>query len=160
MDVQLIMFRDDGSKRVFNLESGTTTIGRKDECKIRIPVASVSRRHAEIIVEDDSVAVRDLGASNGTFRNNERVIDKEEVSAGDQIMIGPVVFTVRINGVPPDDKLVEIRSKAHGGGAPGGARVATSTNVVTSEEETDPISALEAYASSADQTAIDPEIDE
>lgn len=160
MDVQLIMFRDDGTKRVFTLESGTTLIGRKEECTIRIPVASVSRRHAEMIVGADSVAVKDLGASNGTFRNNERVINSEKVNAGDLITIGPVVFTVRINGVPPDDKLVEIRSKAHDDRPPGAARVATSTNVVTSEEGADPISALEAYASSADQTAIDPEMDE
>ncbi len=160
MDVQLIMFRDDGAKRVFTLNSGTTVIGRKEECTIRIPVASVSRRHAEMIVSADDVAVKDLGASNGTFRNNERVINSEQVSAGDQITIGPVVFTVRIDGVPADDKLVEIRSRAHDDGPPAAARIATSSHVVTSGDDGDPISALEAYASSADQTAIDPEMDE
>ena len=78
---------------------------------------------------------------------------------GDQIVVGPVVFTVQIDGDPSDDELLEIRSKVSAGKSTkkAGASVSTSANVAASSEEVDPISALEALASSADQTAITPE---
>lgn len=162
-DVKLIMFREDGSRREFDLVPGATTIGRKDDCTIRIPLAMVSRRHAEVVLDGDDVLLRDLGASNGTFLNNRKVTE-EGLEPGDQIVIGPVVFTVQIDGDPPSDEIIKIRSKVAAAksavsGASGG-RVGTSKNVSMSDDEMDPISALEALASSADQTSINPEDDE
>lgn len=160
-DVKLIMFREDGSRREFVLARGANTIGRKDDCAIRIPLATVSRRHAEIIVGDGDPIVRDLGAANGTFLNNRRVTE-EDLEAGDQLVIGPVVFTVQVNGKPTNEEIIRIRSKVSQGQAKGAgaARVGTSKHVIMSDEEVDPISALEALASSADQTAIHPEEDD
>ena len=161
MDIKLIMFREDGSRRDFPLVEGTTIIGRKDDCGIRIPLAVVSRRHAEIDVDDDGAVLKDLGGANGTYLNNRKLTDEEDLEAGDQILIGPVVFTVQIDGEPADDELIQIRSKAPAGqaAAQGGSNVGTSKHVYMSDDEIDPISALEALASSADQTAIDPEED-
>lgn len=156
MKAKLIMFRQDGSKREFPLPAGSTTVGRKDDCSIRIPLATVSRRHCEIFVEDDGLTLKDLGAANGTFLNN-RKITEEELEAGDQIVIGPVVFTVQVNGEPSDDEIIKVRSKVAKPAGKGAARVGTSRNVNISTDESDPISALEALASSADQTAIHPE---
>ena len=161
MDVKLIMFREDGTRRAFPLARGTTTIGRKTDCHIRIPLAEVSRHHAEIVVEEDGVLLKDLGAANGTFLNNRRVTE-EDVEPGDQILIGPVVFTVQINGEPADGDIVEVRTKlsARQKTEKSAAGVGTSQHVYMSDEEVDPIAALEALASSADQTAINPEDDE
>ena len=161
MDVKLIMFRQDGTRREIPIPEGVTTIGRKEDCDIRIPLAAVSRRHAEIGLNEDGPVLRDLGAANGTFLNHHR-IEEEDLEPGDQIMIGPVVLTVQIDGDPPDEEIVQIRSKA-GAKQTAGARgpsVDTSKHVYASDEDVDPISALEALASSADQTAIDPEDDE
>ncbi len=157
MEVQLIMFREDGTKRALPLAAGVNTIGRKDDCSIRIPLATISRRHAEIVVDDGIVTIRDLGAANGTFVNNHRV-EKKELKPGDQILVGPVVFTVQIDGSPGDEELVQIRSKVTAAQQAGRVpEIATSQHVLTGDEEIDPISALEALASSADQTAIHPE---
>jgi len=161
MDMKLVMFREDGSKRVFNIGPGTTTIGRKDDCEIRIPLAVVSRRHAQIVLEEENAVVKNLAAANGTYLNSQK-IDEEDLEPGDQIMIGPVVFTVQLDGEPADDEIIEVRSRASAGqgGVQASDSVTTSTNIATSDDETDPISALEALASSADQTAITPEEDE
>ena len=161
MDVKLIMFREDGTRREFSIPIGVTTIGRKDDCNIRIPLAVVSRRHAEIVVADEGAVLKDLGAANGTFLNNHRVTE-EDLEPGDQLMIGPVVFTVQIDGEPGNDEIIEVRTKVSARQPAGksGAHVGTSTHVYTADEEIDPISALEALASSADQTAIDPEDDD
>lgn len=161
MAIKLIMFREDGQRREFELALGSTTIGRKTDCVIRIPLPEVSRRHAEVVVDDDGLVLRDLGAANGTFLNNRRVTE-EDLEPGDQITIGPVVFTVQVDGDPADDEIVEIRSKLAAGKltAQGTAKVGTSKHVQMSDEDIDPIAALEALASSADQTAINPEDDE
>ncbi len=159
MNMKLVMFREDGTRRDFPLSPGVTTIGRKDDCSIRIPLAVISRRHAEIEVKDDTAVIKDLGAANGTYLNNRRITE-EELEAGDQIMIGPVVFTVQIKGEPADEEIIQIRTKVSAREVAGqGAAVGTSKHVYMSDEEIDPISALEALASSADQTAIDPEED-
>lgn len=158
MDVKLILFRGDGRRRVIPLPFGTTTIGRKTDCNIRIPLSEISRRHAEVVVDEDGPVLKDLGAANGTYLNNRRITE-EDLEPGDQILIGPVVFTVQIDGDPADDDIVEIRSKipAQDKAPSGGASVGTSKHVYMSDDDIDPIAALEALASSADQTAINPE---
>lgn len=158
MDVKLVMFREDGTRREFPVPFGNTSIGRNNECHIRIPLAEVSRRHAEIILDEGGAVLKDLGAANGTFLNNRR-IQEENLEPGDQIVIGPVVFMVQIDGDPSEGELIEIRTKVLQGGK-GAAAVNTSKHVYISDEEIDPIAALEALASSADQTAIEPEDDE
>jgi len=161
MAIKLIMFREDGARREFTLPPGPTTLGRKNDCDIRIPLSEVSRRHAEIVVDGHDATLRDLGAANGTYLNNRRIAE-EDLDAGDQIMIGPVVFTVQVDGNPSDDAIVQIRSKTPRGqtAARGGAKMGTSKHVYMTDEEIDPIAALEALASSADQTAINPEEDD
>lgn len=159
MDAKLIMFREDGRRRDFSLVPGITTIGRKKDCSIRIPLDVVSRRHAEVAVTDDAVVVRDLGAANGTFVNAKKV-ETEELEAGDQVMIGPVVFTVQIDGKPGDDELVAIRTDLSSESRGGSGAISASKHVYMSDDEIDPISALEALASSADQTVIESEDDD
>ena len=110
MDVKLVMFREDGSRRDFPIPAGVTTIGRKEDCGIRIPLSIVSRRHAEILLEDDAVVLRDLGAANGTYLNNRRVTE-EELEAGDQIMIGPVVVPA---SEIPDPQALRLRTILNG----------------------------------------------
>ena len=161
MGVTLVMFNEQGRRRDFPLKEGCTTIGRKADCDIRIPLKEVSRLHSEIIADEEGATVRDLGASNGTFVNNQRVTE-EDLEPGDHLMIGPVVFIVQVDGDPDDTELLEIRSEIKTRQAAGaaGAAVDASEHVYTGDDEVDPIAALEALASSADQTAIEPEEDD
>ena len=62
MEVSLVMFKADGSRRDFPLAKERIVIGRKHDCDLRIPLTSVSREHCEIVLqEDDRVQLRDLG---------------------------------------------------------------------------------------------------
>ncbi len=158
MHVNLILFREDGSKRSFALVPGITTIGRKKDCSIRIPLDVVSRRHAEICLEENVATLRDLGAANGTYINTKR-IETEQLEPGDQIMIGPIVFTVQIDGKPGTDELVTIRSSYTRSDQGSTGAVGTSKHVYMSDDEIDPISEIEAFASSAEQTAIGSDFD-
>ena len=70
---------------------------------MRIPDAGVSREHCELVIDEDSVTVRDLDSSNGTFVNATRV-KEAELAPGDLLAIGSIVFAVRIDGFP---KLID-----------------------------------------------------
>jgi pSer/pThr/pTyr-binding forkhead associated (FHA) protein len=56
------------------------------------------------VLDDQFVRIEDLGSSNGTFHNGEKVQDAQ-LAPGDTVQIGPVTFLVQIDGVPADDQL-------------------------------------------------------
>ena len=99
MNIALVMVTADGKIKELPPLNLPITIGRGDECKLRIPLSSISRKHCELSIEDDELRVRDLRSSNGTFVNKDRVTDRELIP-GDLISVGPVVFVVKIDGFP------------------------------------------------------------
>ena len=101
MEVVLIRVTESGEQQPVPLNRDHTLVGRLDDCHIRIPVAGVSRKHCEIRVEDGSITIRDLGSSNGTFVNQEKV-ESQPLSAGDLVSVGGLVFVVSVNGEPKD----------------------------------------------------------
>lgn len=103
MLVNLITFTKKGGRKDFGVGANKLVIGRRPEADIRIPVGEVSRDHCEIKVQGDKVLVRDLDSSNGTYVNDERV-SEATLKPGDHMRIGPVEFTVQIDGVPAQVK--------------------------------------------------------
>ena len=76
------------------LEQGVLVIGRGAEAGLRLPVASVSRRHAEIHREGDRIVIEDLGSRNGTRVNGRPVSGGMVLQAGDRIDIAGIVLQV------------------------------------------------------------------
>lgn len=105
MDVSLVMFKSDGTRRDFPVTKRRVVVGRKNDCDLRIPLTSVSRQHCEIEMSDGQLKLRDLGSSNGTYHNSNRV-QETALEAGDEIIVGPVVFTVVVDGEPAEIKPV------------------------------------------------------
>jgi FHA domain len=58
-----------------------------------------AREHCEILLQADQALVRDLGSSNGTYINRQRV-QEAPLAAGDLLGVGPAVFAIRIDGKP------------------------------------------------------------
>lgn len=101
MDVQLVMFKADGSRRDFHVRKERTLVGRQNTCDLRIPLSAVSREHCEVVLDGEDIKLRDLGSSNGTYHNNLRV-QEVTLRPGDEVVIGPVVFKVVIDGDPAE----------------------------------------------------------
>ncbi len=76
-----------------NLSQKTSIVGRDPNCEIVIGDYSVSRRHAELSVNDSLLTVRDLGSKNGTFVDDER-IEVGSVQPNQRIRFGSVSFVV------------------------------------------------------------------
>jgi hypothetical protein len=62
-------------------------IGRSSACQLVLADDTVSRRHAELRIEDGRWLLRDLGSSNGTWVNGRRVVEAE-VRPGDLLHLG------------------------------------------------------------------------
>lgn len=158
MKVKLVMFKRDGQRKDFPIPGRKVTIGRGEDCGLRIPLLSVSRTHCELTKGQDELRVKDLASSNGTYVNNRRINDAV-LQPGDRLAIGPVILTVQIDGVPEQITPVKTPTElAAGIGAPGA--VGDPDEVVELEadiaevvgiEDSDPISALEALAAESEE---------
>ena len=74
-------------------------IGREEDCQLRPNSDLVSRHHCVIAVDDFTVRIRDLGSTNGTFVNNQRITTQVVLKQGDLIKIGKLAFEMQIRNV-------------------------------------------------------------
>jgi len=80
---------------------GVLVIGRGADAGLRLPVASVSRRHAELRRDGERVLVEDCGSRNGTRVNGQPVSGPIVLQAGDRLDIAGTVL--RVEGAHPVD---------------------------------------------------------
>jgi pSer/pThr/pTyr-binding forkhead associated (FHA) protein len=66
-------------------------IGRSSELDMVLVEDMVSRKHAKISVSDDQIVIQDLGSTNGTFVNGER-IKKTRLRENDRILVGTSIL--------------------------------------------------------------------
>jgi pSer/pThr/pTyr-binding forkhead associated (FHA) protein len=85
---KLTLVQDRKTVQIYDLDQQVIRIGRIPGMDIQIDDVSVSRRQAEIQQEGERWVVRDIGSSNGTFVNGERVAGDRPLQAGDEISIG------------------------------------------------------------------------
>ena len=69
---------------------GEVVLGRDEGCPVRLPADDVSRRHARVAPAEGGHVVEDLGSTNGTWVNGERVA-RRRLAGGDRVRIGPYV---------------------------------------------------------------------
>jgi predicted component of type VI protein secretion system len=74
--------------QVYNLEQTRVRIGREAGVDIVIDNPGVSRLHAELRKEGDGWTVTDMGSSNGTFLNGQKISATQLIKAGDEIGLG------------------------------------------------------------------------
>jgi hypothetical protein len=83
--------------RVVRLRPPSLVIGRGADADLRLMDTGVSRRHAEIEVDQDGVTIVDLGSTNGTSVNGQRV-SRARLADGDRIGLGASVLVYRADG--------------------------------------------------------------
>jgi pSer/pThr/pTyr-binding forkhead associated (FHA) protein len=77
------------------LRRGTLVVGRSSGCHLVLEDSMVSRRHAELIVTDETLTVKDLGSVNGLYVNARRLEGSQRLKEGDSLQIGQREFVVR-----------------------------------------------------------------
>ncbi len=101
MNYALHVMRGRSEANALRLMDGINSIGRHDDCQIRIRSSLVSRRHCELFEEGNNLILRDLGSSNGTFVNDKRVLGQQTLKPGDILTIGGVTLRVDKLGAAP-----------------------------------------------------------
>ena len=168
MQVVLAMFRSDGERRSFSLHKDMTIVGRREDCDLRIPLGEISRKHCRLIKDGDSLRIEDMGSSNGTFHNGQRV-QEAVIQPGDTVQVGSIAFVVQIDGVPADEDLKPVRAaesstpQVEDSGAPADAAPADGDGepqVHADSDDFDPMAILEAGDSQLPKDDMDIDIEE
>lgn len=71
------------------------TIGRAAGCQISLDDTFMSQLHARVSPAGSGIVVEDLGSTNGTYINQQRVTAAVEASAGDRVQLGGIVMELR-----------------------------------------------------------------
>jgi hypothetical protein len=69
-------------------EQSEISVGRSNERDMVLVEDMVSRHHANFEITDEGVFVEDLGSTNGTFVNGEKISSKTRLEVGDRVLIG------------------------------------------------------------------------
>ncbi|ACY14909.1 GGDEF domain-containing protein [Haliangium ochraceum] len=90
-DACLVVIYGHDLGRKYNLDRESMIIGRASSADIRLEQEAVSRNHCRLFNTGDSVLVRDLGSTNGTYIN-DRVVEEHGLQDGDLLKIGRCIF--------------------------------------------------------------------
>ena len=91
----LVLHPVEGTPRTLNLEGQRILFGRAPHVDERLEDDYVSDEHAELARSEGQWRIRDLGSTNGTYLNGQKVIAPTVVAAGDQLQLGKTRLEVR-----------------------------------------------------------------
>lgn len=89
------MLSNDG--RQYALAIGSTIIGRGEQAQLRLADVGISRRHARLDFDGTRVVLTDLGSTNGTVVNGQRV-SAVALQPGDVVQFGTTTLTLHMDG--------------------------------------------------------------
>jgi DNA-binding winged helix-turn-helix (wHTH) protein len=97
--------------RTLPLAAGASVIGRDPGCAVWLDVPGVSRRHAQIVVDDASATIEDLSSKNGTFVGHDPVAAARTLVDGDRVRVGPTEMVFRMSHGARTTETVRIRRR-------------------------------------------------
>ncbi|NTW11996.1 MAG: FHA domain-containing protein [Anaerolineales bacterium] len=110
---QLIMRTGPTPGAAFILEGDQLNIGRDSTNEITINDAEVSRRHARLTFQGGKYVLEDLGSTNGTFVNGQRLAGPRVLKAGEVVSFGEqIVLVFEVTTNDPGATMVSPRAAA------------------------------------------------
>jgi predicted component of type VI protein secretion system len=119
LHVQLKVVGGKHQGKVIPLATGKFLIGREQDCQLRANSELVSRHHCVFTIDDFTVRLRDLGSTNGTFVNGERLQGSTELSAGDRVQAGSLNFEILLRQIAQGEAATQTAPQAAEAAAPG-----------------------------------------
>lgn len=149
--------------KVLEIKLSQFVVGRDPQCHLRPASAMISKRHCAVIQREGKAFVRDFDSTNGTFVNNEQIKGEMELHNGDQLKIGPLLFTVKLEAgtpvnrptPPPPTKAATKTAPAAKDSTPAPAKAAAATapSATPSPEKAAAAAAADDSSSSDDDIA-------
>jgi pSer/pThr/pTyr-binding forkhead associated (FHA) protein len=92
----LIHKRPDGTEKTLEFANKPLIVGRLPESEISVRDSFISRVHCGFTYANDQFSLKDLGSTNGTYRNGARVFECT-LSSGDKIQVGNTTLVFEID---------------------------------------------------------------
>ncbi|HUJ11285.1 MAG TPA: FHA domain-containing protein [Verrucomicrobiae bacterium] len=103
----LIHRRPDGTEKSIEFGTKPLILGRLPESEITVRDAFISRVHCHISCTNNQFTLKDLGSTNGTYRNGARVFECT-LATGDKIQLGNTTLVFEIDAKTGDAVLRQI----------------------------------------------------
>ena len=100
----LELLKNDAPATRFAIDGERAVIGRSNDCEVPLDVAAVSRRHAAVLRAEGRFFVEDLESRNGTYLNDQRIVDRTPLRDGDELLI--CGQTLRFHGDPGPGEIM------------------------------------------------------
>jgi hypothetical protein len=114
-------------------------VGRSSELDMVLVEDMVSRKHAKITCQDGKVLIEDLGSTNGTFVNGEKILRAARLKEGDRILIGTSILKlVAESGQSPVDDQ-QVKQNLEAAAAAAASRQTRSSSSMTGKIEEVPL---------------------
>lgn len=152
LDVELKVLEGRQQGKTIPLNVRQFLIGREQDCHLRPNSDLVSRHHCVFTVDDFTVRLRDLGSTNGTLVNGERIQGQVVLKAGDHVAVGKLSFEIVVKEKAPVAQPVAARGDASATASSAAPAKAPPVEMETSLNVTDTVDIP--VASPVDDTAI------
>ncbi|MCX6067333.1 MAG: FHA domain-containing protein [Chloroflexi bacterium] len=108
---QLVMHSGPTPGKTFPMEGDVITIGREIGNGIIINDAEVSRKHTQFVFQGGKFIVTDLGSTNGTFVNGQRLTGQHILQPGEVISLGEQINLLFESVIPIDPNATMLSSR-------------------------------------------------
>ena len=88
----LVWKKTDGTSVRFEVADKPLIVGRGEDAGVRIEDESISRHHFVITPRDDAFFIEDLNSTNGTWVNDQRLLEPRELKVFNRIRAGHILF--------------------------------------------------------------------
>jgi pSer/pThr/pTyr-binding forkhead associated (FHA) protein len=98
----LMVATGEGAGTVFPLSDGPVIVGRSPDAEVHVNEVAISTEHARLEQTDAGFTLCDLGSTNGTYVNGQRLVGTVVLVSGDSVRMGSTTFTfvTRESGLP------------------------------------------------------------
>ncbi|PKN91922.1 MAG: hypothetical protein CVU44_16655 [Chloroflexi bacterium HGW-Chloroflexi-6] len=117
---QLVMHSGPTPGKTFPLEGDVLTIGREASNAVAINDAEVSRKHTQLVFQGGKYIITDLGSTNGTFVNGQRLTGQHVLQPGEIISLGEQISLLYevVAQVDPNATMISSAARMPAAAAP------------------------------------------
>ena len=112
---QFVMRAGPNTGKIYPLEGMQISIGRDSTNAVAINDAEVSRKHAKLIWQENGYILEDLGSTNGTFVNGQRISAPCPLRGGETIAFGEGISLVYEATADPNATMVSSKARVAAG---------------------------------------------
>jgi predicted component of type VI protein secretion system len=91
---QFVMRSGPNPGKVYQLEASEIIVGRDSTSGVAINDGEISRKHAKLSLHGAAYVIQDLGSTNGTFVNGQRLTGTQVLNPGDSVSFGENISAV------------------------------------------------------------------